>query len=87
MPTTDIRKFRDLGAIIRAVRESRGVRQSDLAENLVISRHYLVDLEGGKSPLFITRLFRTLNALGIKVSVTYELRNATVSNDSNGTNG
>ncbi|PRY67869.1 helix-turn-helix protein [Glaciihabitans tibetensis] len=74
--TTTIRvgKFRDLGAIIKAVRESRGIRQEDLAEQLAMSRNYLQDLEKGKPTLYITRLFRAMNVLGITVSVTYTLK-------------
>ena len=73
MSTVTIRRFRDLGAVIKAVRESRGIRQEDLAENLAISRNYLQELENGKPTLYITRLFRALNKLGITVSVTYTL--------------
>ena len=72
MTTVQVRKFRDIGPVIKAVRESRAVRQEDLAEQLVFSRDYLIDLEKGKGNLYITRLFRTLNALGISVTLEYE---------------
>ena len=72
MPTVQVRKFRDIGPVIKAVRESRAVRQEDLAEQLAISRDYLIDLEKGKGSLYITRLFRTLNELGITVTLTYD---------------
>lgn len=71
MPTVQVRKFRDIGPVIKAVRESRAVRQADLAEQLAFSRDYLIDLEKGKGSLYITRLFRTLNELGITVTLTY----------------
>ena len=71
MPTVQVRKFRDIGPVIKAVRESRAVRQEDLAEQLAFSRDYLIDLEKGKGSLYITRLFRTLNELGITVTLTY----------------
>jgi HTH-type transcriptional regulator/antitoxin HipB len=71
MPTVQVRKFRDIGPVIKAVRESRAVRQEDLAEQLAFSRDYLIDLEKGKGSLYITRLFRTLNELGISVTLTY----------------
>ena len=71
MPTVQVRKFRDIGPVIKAVRESRAVRQQDLAEQLAFSRDYLIDLEKGKGSLYITRLFRTLNELGITVTLTY----------------
>ena len=66
------RKPRDLGAVVRAVREERGLRQEDLAERLVIPRDYLIALEGGRSTLQLTRLFRTFNELGIKVTLEWE---------------
>ena len=71
MPTMQVRKFRDIGPVIKAVRESRAVRQEDLAEQLAFSRDYLIDLEKGKGNLYISRLFRTLNELGITVTLTY----------------
>ena len=73
MTTVQIRKFADLGTVVKAVREQSGVRQEDLAESLGFSRNYLHSLESGRPNLFATRLFRTLNKLGIRVSVTYEL--------------
>jgi len=71
MPTVQVRKFSDIGPIIKAVREGRAVRQEDLADQLAFSRDYLIDLEKGKGSLYITRLFRTLNELGITVTLTY----------------
>ena len=71
MPTVQVRKFREIGPVIKAVRESRAVRQEDLAEQLAFSRDYLIDLEKGKGGLYITRLFRTLHELGITVTLTY----------------
>jgi len=79
MPTMQVRKFRDIGPVIKAVRESLAVRQEDLAEQLAFSRDYLIDLEKGKGNLYITRLFRTLNELGITVTLTYESSDGEVS--------
>lgn len=81
MHSVTIRRFRDLGALIKAVRESRGIRQEELADGLAFSRNYLQELEKGKPTLYITRLFRTLNALGITVTVTYSLGSAETPND------
>jgi len=81
MPTVQVRKFSDIGPVIKAVREGRAVRQEDLAEQLAFSRDYLIDLEKGKGSLYITRLFRTLNELGITVTLTYQ------SNDDKGSDG
>ncbi len=71
MPTVQVRKFSDIGPVIKAVREGRAVRQEDLAEQLAFSRDYLIDLEKGKGSLYLTRLFRTLNELGITVTLRY----------------
>jgi HTH-type transcriptional regulator/antitoxin HipB len=62
MPTVQVRKFSDIGPVIKAVREGQ----------LAFSRDYLIDLEKGKGSLYITRLFRTLNELGIIVTLTYQ---------------
>lgn len=51
MPTVQVRKFRDIGPVIKAVRESRAVRQGDLAKQLAFSRDYLIDLEKGSGGL------------------------------------
>ena len=81
MPTVQVRKFRDIGPVIKAVRESHAVRQEDLAERLAFSRDYLIDLEKGKGGLYITRLFRTLNELGITVTLTYEAQDSKAIDD------
>lgn len=73
MPTVEVRSFRDLAAVIKASREARAIRQEDLAVSLGFSRFYLGDLEKGKSPLVISRLFRVLNRLGIRISATYTI--------------
>jgi transcriptional regulator with XRE-family HTH domain len=73
MPTVQVRKFSDIGPVIKAVRESRAWRQEDLARQLAFSRDYLIDLEKGMGGLYIRRLFRTLHELGISVTLTYRL--------------
>ncbi|HEY5224935.1 MAG TPA: helix-turn-helix domain-containing protein [Microbacteriaceae bacterium] len=76
MPSIEVRTFRDLGAVVKAVRSARAIRQEDLAESLGFSRDYLRGIEDGKPNLYVARLFRTLNRLGIRVSVTFELPQA-----------
>ncbi|WP_341953342.1 helix-turn-helix domain-containing protein [Salinibacterium sp. TMP30] len=71
MTTITVRRFRDFGAVIKAARESRGLRQDELAGELDITRQYLQDLENGRPNLYITRLLRAMNSLGITISVTY----------------
>jgi transcriptional regulator with XRE-family HTH domain len=68
-----IRRFRDIGALVRAAREARGLTQADLAEQLAFSRDYLRTLEVGRPTVHDTRLFRTLDALGIGLTATFDL--------------
>ncbi|TFC22085.1 helix-turn-helix domain-containing protein [Cryobacterium sp. MDB1-18-2] len=81
MYTVTVKRFRDLGAVIKAVRASRGIRQEDLAYKLAFSRNYLQGLENGKPNLYVTRLFRTMNTLGITISVSYTLGDKAESQD------
>lgn len=74
MPTFEVRNAKGLGAAIKHVRSTRGVSQDQLAEELNISRRYLNELENGAPNLWSTRLFRALRRLGIKVTVSYEIR-------------
>jgi len=72
VPTITVNRFRDLGAVIKAARESRGQRQNELASELQITRQYLQDLENGRPNLYITRLLRSMNSLGITITVSYD---------------
>jgi len=83
MPTIGITNFKDLGAVIKAVRESQGIRQEDVSDTLGFSRNYLREIESGKPNLFASRLFRTLNKLGIRLTVTYELPKSHQKTDTN----
>lgn len=71
--TVEVRKPRDLGDSIRAVREARGISQEELAQANAYDRFYLNGLEAGRSTMYITRLLRTLKSLGITLSVTFDL--------------
>lgn len=73
MPTIPLRRFRDLGTIVRAVRESRGLTQDDLACSLGFTRNYLRQLERGEPTVHTFRLFRLLDRLGVRLTVTYDL--------------
>ncbi|MDR1513039.1 MAG: helix-turn-helix domain-containing protein [Propionibacteriaceae bacterium] len=73
MPTITVRRFRDIGAVIRAVRRARGITQDELADSLAFSRDYLRTLEQGRSKLTTVRLFRVLDRLGVTVTLEYSL--------------
>ena len=70
--TTEVRKPRDIGDAIRAVREARGISQEELAQANAYDRFYLNGLESGRSTLYLTRLLRTLKSLGITLSVAFD---------------
>jgi len=72
MPKLNARKFADVAAVIKTVREDKCITQSDLASRLAFSRDYLVDLEAGKPNIFATRLFGVLHELGIVMTLEFE---------------
>jgi transcriptional regulator with XRE-family HTH domain len=71
--TVEVRKPRDIGDAIRAVREVRGLSQEEVARANAYDRFYLNGLEAGRSTMYITRLLRTLKSLGITLTVTFDL--------------
>jgi ribosome-binding protein aMBF1 (putative translation factor) len=70
--TIEVRKPRDIGDAIHAVREARGISQEELAQANAYDRFYLNGLEAGRSTMYITRVLRTLKSLGITLSVTFD---------------
>jgi transcriptional regulator with XRE-family HTH domain len=68
----EVRKPRDIGDAIRAMREARGLSQEDLSLANGFDRFYLNGLESGRRTLYVTRLLRTLKSLGITLSVTFD---------------
>src|SRR6204780_650567 len=71
--TIEVRKPRDIGDAIRAVREARGISQEELAQANAYDRFYLNGLEAGRSTMYVTRLLRTLKSLGITIHITFDL--------------
>ena len=60
----------DLGRAISGIRKLKGLRQTDLAEELGIDRQYLIRLEAGQGTLAIERALRALRRMGAEVTVT-----------------
>lgn len=58
-----------LGAFLRHLRQQRGLTQEELAEELGISRQYVVDLERGRPTLYSRRLFAVLRLLDARLKV------------------
>jgi transcriptional regulator with XRE-family HTH domain len=71
--TVKVRKPRDIGDAIRAMREARGISQEELAQANSYDRFYLNGLESGRSTLYMSRLLRTLKSLGVTLSVSFDL--------------
>jgi HTH-type transcriptional regulator/antitoxin HipB len=80
--TIEVRKPRDIGDVISAVRESRGISQDELAQANAYDRFYLNRLEAGRSTVYITRLLRTLKSLGITLSITFDADEPAAEEDS-----
>jgi transcriptional regulator with XRE-family HTH domain len=74
MAMHQIRKYSDLAEAIKHVRVARDMTQADLADRLGIDRFYVRELESvTRSPLFVTRLFRVLRLLRIRVTISYDV--------------
>lgn len=54
----------DLGRFLRELRLERGWTQSELAEELGVTRQYVSEIENGKPNIYSERLFQMLRLLG-----------------------
>lgn len=59
----------DLGAAIRDRRRQLNLDQSDLATQVGVSRKWIIDIERGKPRAEIGLILRTLDALGLRLSL------------------
>ena len=59
----------DLGLLIRERRRQLKLRQQDLAEQVGVSRQWLIEVEAGKSSAEIGLVLRTLNVLGLRLDL------------------
>ncbi|GAA4832515.1 hypothetical protein GCM10023221_05640 [Luteimicrobium xylanilyticum] len=59
----------DLGGFLRRRRTQRGLTQAELADDLGITRRYLVEIEQGKPSLYTDRLFALLRELDVVLKV------------------
>ncbi|HEV7732819.1 MAG TPA: helix-turn-helix transcriptional regulator [Candidatus Binatia bacterium] len=62
----------DLGAIIRDHRRRQNLDQVTLARNVGVSRQWIVEIEKGKPRAGIGLVLRTLQALGVTLTVADE---------------
>lgn len=63
----------DLGAAIQRVRQDQGMTQAELARRAGIHKMYVAKIEGGSSVPPIRTLKRISKALGVRLSLTFEL--------------
>ena len=59
----------DIGSAIRDRRRRLGLGQDELAARVGVSRKWIIDVEKGKPRAEIGLLLRTLDALGLHVSI------------------
>lgn len=59
----------ELGALVRAVRKSQGLRQDDAAGSIGVSENFLGKVERGAGRVQWDKLFQVLDGLGIHVVV------------------
>lgn len=60
-----IRTMHRLAATVRGRRITLGRTQAEIAVQAHVSRAWLIDLEAGKLPLDVGRVFRVLRVLGL----------------------
>ena len=64
-----VRNLKDLGAVIRDRRRHLGLDQQALADRVGVSRQWIIEAEHGKAGASVGLVLRTLDALGLNVSV------------------
>ena len=62
----------ELGALIRQKRRKLGLEQKALAEQVGVSRQWIIDVEKGKPRAALGLVLRTANALGILLDASDE---------------
>jgi HTH-type transcriptional regulator/antitoxin HipB len=64
-----VRNLKDLGAVIRDRRRHLDLDQQELADRVGVSRQWIVEAEHGKPRAAVGLVLRTLDALGLNVSI------------------
>ena len=59
----------DIGSAIRDRRRRLGLGQDELAARVGVSRKWIIDVEKGKPRVAMGLLLRTLDALGLRLSI------------------
>ena len=64
-----VKATRDLGRLVRGIRLTNHLRQTDLATEACVGRQWILALEQGKPSLEIGMVLRTLDALGLTLDI------------------
>lgn len=70
--TSRLRSPADFGLAIQQARLSRGLTQSELADELGITQSAVSEIEAGKSTIYLRRLLSLARATGLEFSATWE---------------
>ncbi|WP_442931119.1 helix-turn-helix domain-containing protein [Mycolicibacterium sp. 120320] len=65
-----VKTMGDVGALVRTARTARGMTQADLAEQLRMSRDWVVRLEKGHPRLEAQRVLDALRVVGVSLEAT-----------------
>jgi len=65
----EIRTAKDIGALIRDQRKKQKLDQAELAEKVGVNRRWVLEVERGKPRAEIGLVLKTLDALGLALSV------------------
>jgi HTH-type transcriptional regulator/antitoxin HipB len=68
-PPMIVRTATDLANLVRDYRRRQGLTQAALAARVGASRKWMIDLEAGKRTADLSLVLRTLNALGLELSI------------------
>jgi len=69
-----VRTARDVGAAIRDARKRRGWDQQKLAQEVGVSRQWIIDVEKGKPRAGLELVLRTLHAVGAPLDIKFSSR-------------
>jgi len=67
-----IRTAKDIGALIRDKRKNQKLDQAELAKKVGVNRRWVLEVERGKPRAEIGLILKTLDALGLTVSIDVE---------------
>ncbi len=62
-------KVADIAMLVKEVRKSQGLKQTELALVAGVGERFVVELEAGKETLQVGKLLSVVQALGIKIEM------------------